>query len=238
MKTNNMNNTETMADPTSVQIAELNRKVDTLLEYVNQQRLKSQAMEDLISDASIIGKDVYDSTVRSLDDHEVVLEPDELRELGIRLAQNVGNFNSLLDTLGSVMDLLRDAAPIANEVIIDATRKLHELEVKGYFELLSEFGKIVDNIVTHYGVEDARMLADNVVAILDTVKNLTQPDMLRSVNNAVRIFATLEMDDVPSYSMFKVIRELNKPEMKKAFGFFVTFMKNLSRESNNKQSIN
>ncbi|MCK4993354.1 MAG: hypothetical protein KAS29_22810, partial [Bacteroidales bacterium] len=154
-----------MADNTTQQIAELNQKVDTILEYVNQQRLKSQAIDDLIGDASIIGKDVYDSTVKALDDHEVILDPDELRELGIRVAQNVGNFNVMLDTLGSAMDLMRDVGPIANEVIIDGTKKLHEFEQKGYFEFLKEFGHIIDNIVTYYGVEDMRMLADNVVAI-------------------------------------------------------------------------
>lgn len=222
-----------MADNTSKQIAELNQKVDTILEYVNQQRLKSQSIDDLIDDASIIGKDVYDSTVKALDDHEVILDPDELRELGIRVAQNVGNFNVLLDTLGSAMDLMRDVGPIANEVIIDTTKKLNEFEQKGYFEFLKEFGHIIDNIVTHYGVEDMRLLADNVVAILDTVKNLTQPDMLKSVDNAVKVFASLEMEDIPEYSIFKVMREMNKPEMKKALGFFITFMKNMSKNNIN-----
>ena len=122
-----------MADNTAKQIAELNQKVDTILEYVNQQRLKSQAMDDLVADVSIIGKDVYDSTVKALDENEVVLDPDQLRELGIRLAKNVGNFNAILDTMGSALDFMRDAGPIANEVIIDATKKLHEFEEKGYF---------------------------------------------------------------------------------------------------------
>ena len=126
---------------------------------------------------------------------------------------------------------MRDVGPIANEVIIDATKKLHEFEQKGYFEFLREFGHIIDNIVTYYGVEDMRMLADNVVAILDTVKNLTQPDMLKSVDNAVKVFANLEMENIPEYSIFKVMREMNKPEMKKALGFFITFMKNMSKNN-------
>jgi uncharacterized protein YjgD (DUF1641 family) len=222
-----------MAEETSKQIAELNQKVDTILEYINQQRLKSVAIDDLVADASIIGKDVYDSTVKALDDHEVVLDPDELRELGIRVAQNVGNFNSILDTLGSAMDLMKDVGPIANEVIIDTTKQLHEFEQKGYFDFLKEFGQVIDNIVTHYGVEDVRMLADNVVAMLDVVKNLTQPEMLKSIDNAVRIFASLEMDEIPEYSIFKVMREMNKPEMKKTLGFFMTFMKNLNKDINN-----
>jgi uncharacterized protein YjgD (DUF1641 family) len=220
-----------MAVQTEQQIAELNRKVDTILEYVNQQRLKAGALEDLVADASIIGKDVYDTTVKALDEHEVVLDPDQLRELGIRVAQNVGNFNLLLDTLGSAMDLMKDAGPIANEVIIDTTRKLHEFEQKGYFEFLKEFGKIIDNIVVHYSVEDVRSLADNVVTILETVRNLTQPEMMKSVNNAVKVFSSLEMENIQPYSLFSLMREMRKPEMKKALGFFVTFMKNLSSES-------
>ena len=222
-----------MADNTTVQIAELNQKVDMILDYVNQQRLKSQAIDDLVADASIIGKDVYDSTVTALDEREVVLDPDQLRELGIRLAQNVGNFNNMLSSFGSVMDLLKDLEPIANEVIIDATKQLHEFEQKGYFEFIKEFGRIIDNIVTHYGAEDARMLADNVVAMLDVVKNLTQPDMLKSIDNAVRVFASLEMDNVPEYSIIKVMREMNKPEMKKSIGFVMMFLKNMSKDPNN-----
>ena len=220
-----------MADTTTQQIAELNQKVDTILEYVNQQRLKSQALDDLVADASIIGKDVYDSTVQALDDREVRLEPDDLRELGIRFAQNVGNFNVMLDSLGSVMDLMKDLGPIGNEVIIDGTKKLHEFEQKGYFEFLKEFGAIIDNIVTHYEINDVRMLADNVVTILDTVKNLTQPEMLSSIDTAVKVFANMETENIPEYSIFKVMREINKPEMKKAWGFLFTFLKNMAKDN-------
>ena len=225
-----------MAENTTQQIAELNQKVDMILEYVNQQRLKSQAIDDLVADVSIIGKDAYDSTVKALDEREVVLDPDQLRELGIRVAQNIGNFNTLLDGMGSAMDLLKDAGPIANEVIIDGTRKLHEFEQKGYFEFIKEIGVIMDHIVTYYSVKDVRMLADNVVSILDIVKNLTQPQMLKSVDTWVKVFSSMETEDVPEYSIFRVIREINKPEMKKAWGFLYTFLKNISRSNDNNQS--
>lgn len=222
-----------MAENTAKQIEELNLKVDTILEYVNQQRLKSQAIDDLVADVSIIGKDAYDSTVKALDEHEVVLDPDQLKELAIRAAQNVGNFNTLLDTLGSAMDLMKDVGPIANEVIIDGTKMLHEFEQKGYFEFLKEFGAVLDKVVTHYGVNDVRMLADNVVTILDTVKNLTQPEMLKSIDTAVKVFSNMETENIPEYSIFKVMREINKPEMKKAWGFLFTFLKNMTKNEIN-----
>lgn len=223
-----------MNTDSNVNIVELNQKVDLILEYVTQQKLKSEVVDDLLADVSIIGKDIYDSTVKELDNQSIEIQPDELRELGIRLVRNVGNFNTILDLMESMTDLAKDVAPIANEVIIDGTRKLHEFEQKGYFDFLNELGHIIDNIITHFSTDDIRSLADNVVTIMETVKSLTQPEMLNSVNNAVKIFASMDIDQAPSYSIFKLMREMNQPEMKKALGFFVMFMKNLNSSNENK----
>jgi uncharacterized protein YjgD (DUF1641 family) len=86
----------------------------------------------------------------------------------------------------------------------------------------------MDNIVTHFSKEDVRALADNVVVMLETVKSLTQPDMLKAINNAVTIYKNLDMEEVEEYSMFKALRELRKPEMRRGIGFMITFLKRLS----------
>jgi uncharacterized protein YjgD (DUF1641 family) len=223
-----------MNDPNiQEQIDQMNQKVDLILQYVNQQRLKSESVEDLISDISIVGKDVYDTAVAELENQAVELDPAELKNLSIRLLKNVGTFNEMIGMLESVSDFMKDAGPIANEMIIDFTRKLHEFEEKGYFDFMAEIGTIIDNIITHFTKDDIRQLADNIVTILETVKSLTQPEMLNSINNAVRIYGSLEMDSVPEYSIWKLMREMNKPEMKKALGFAVSFMKNLSQSNDN-----
>ena len=219
---------------TQDQILEINDKLDTLIEYVNQQRLKSTMVEDLVSDMSIITKDIYDSTVAELDNQMVDIEPGELRVLLVKLAKNVNNIRQLLDTVESIFDLLKDAGPLINEMIIDASGKLNTLEQKGYFEFFSESGKIIDNIVTHYSKEDVRMLADNIVLVLDTLQNLTQPEMLRAMNNAVSIFEKVETKQIPEYSLWKVWRERNSPEIKKGLGFIMTFLKNMAEKQNNK----
>jgi uncharacterized protein YjgD (DUF1641 family) len=41
----------------------------------------------------------------------------------------------------------------------------------------------------------------------------------------------MDIEEAPSYSIFKLMRELNQPEMKKALGFFVMFMKNLTSQN-------
>jgi len=218
-----------------IQINTLNDKVDLILEYVNQQRLKSQSVDDLIADASIIGKDMYDSAVMELENRSIELDPEDVKMIVLKILRNVRNINGVLDTFESTTDFLKDASPIVNEMIIDLIRKLNEFDQKGYFEFLAEAGAIVDNVVTHFTRDDIRLLADNVVPMLETVKSLTQPEMLKSVNNAVKIFSRLEMEAVPEYSVWKLIREMNKPEMKRAIGFMVSFMKNMSQPENENQ---
>jgi len=214
------------------QINELNQKVDLILEHVNQQRLKSEAIEDLINDVSIVGKDIYDSTVSELDNRAIEIDPEELTLLGIKFLKNLKNFNNVLTMFESAADFVQDAGPIANEMIIDFTKKLNEVEEKGYFEFFKEATKIIDNIVTSFSTDDVQLLADNIVTILNTVKGITQPDMLNSVNNALKVYSSMEMEKVPEYSIWKLMRELNKPEMKRALGFAVTFMKNISNQNN------
>ncbi len=218
-----------------IQINTLNDKVDLILEYVNQQRLKSQSVDDLISDVSIVGKDMYDSAVMELDNRSIEVDPEDIKMVALKVMRNVRNINGVLDTFESTADFLKDASPIMNEMIIDLIKKLNEFDQKGYFEFFAEAGNIIDNIVTHFSKEDVQLLADNVVPMLETVKSLTQPEMLKSVNNAVKIFSRLEMEAVPEYSVWKLIREMNKPEMKRAIGFMVSFMQNMSKPENDNQ---
>jgi uncharacterized protein YjgD (DUF1641 family) len=211
------------------QINDINRKLDLLLDYMHEQKLKSSAVDDLVSDLSIIGKDVYDTAVVELETRQVQMDPDEIKLLMIKLVKNVPTFIQMIDMLESMMDLAKDATPMVNEMIIDFTKKLHEFEQKGYFEFAREAGKVVDKVVTHYSPQDINDLSDNVVTILDTVKNLTQPDMLKAINNALRVFNSMEMDKLPEYSIWRVMKEMNSPEMKKGMAFMVTFLKNLSK---------
>mgnify|MGYP001596326808 FL=1 len=194
-----------------IQITELNQKVDLLLEYVNEQRLKTNQLEDLVSDLSIVGKDVYDTAVEELNNRMVKIDPDQVKNIGLRLLSNIDNIGKALELFESLSDLAKDVMPIVNEVIIDTTKKMNMLDEKGYFYFIKELGLIFDNIITHFSREEVHHLAENVVTILETVKTLTQPEMMNAVNNAVKVFGTLNTTDFPEYSVCKLMLEINHP---------------------------
>jgi uncharacterized protein YjgD (DUF1641 family) len=212
------------------QINDINRKLDILLDYMHEQKLKTTVVDDLISDVSIIGKDIYDTTVTDLETRQIQLDPEEIKLLLIKLVKNVPTFVQMIDMLESMTDLIKDATPMVNELIIDFTKRLHEFEEKGYFEFARETGRLIDKIVTNYSPEDIRNLSDNVVQVLDVVRNLSHPAMLKSANHALKVFNRMDAEKVPDYSLWKLMREMNTPEMRRGMTFMVTFMKNLTKE--------
>jgi len=212
------------------QIDALDKKLDLILGYVNKQRLNANVVEDLVSDLRIIGKDAYDTTVEELDKRQVKINQAEITDVAVSFLRNIGNIKKVLNLLEMGMDLSKELNPIANEVIIDITKTLGELEEKGYFEFFKEFIPIMDNIVKGFTPSDLRELANSIVSILTTVKEMTQPEVLATMQNAIKAFNSMETESVPSYSVWRVMREMNSPEMKKALGYGITFMKNVSKD--------
>lgn len=212
------------------QIDDINKKLDIILEEVFAQKQNRDSMNDLMDDLSIVGKDAFKNTVIELDKAGVELDSEALKGTAIRLIRNIDNLNEFLDTLESLNDFMSDVSPIIRQVGLDAIQKMNELDQKGYIEFFGELSRIVENIVSYYSVEDVKELADNIVTILETVKGITQPDMLKALDNGINVYKSLDTKDLPEYTIWKAMKEMRTPEMRKGIGFMITFLKNLSKE--------
>jgi uncharacterized protein YjgD (DUF1641 family) len=218
------------------QINDINQKLDLVLEHVNKQRLKSEMVDDLVADASIITKDAWDTTVNELDDQGIELDVDDIKQLFFKFLKNIKSFTQAIELFESTNDFMKDAGPIVNEIGVDAIHKLHEFEQKGYFEFFSEMGKVMDKVVTHYSPEDVRKLGENIIPLMDTVSNMTRPEMLKTMNNALNAYQEMENEEIEDYSLWKAFRTLNSKEMRKNIGFAMTFMKKMAQNSNNQKT--
>lgn len=223
-----MKNIVQSQDPIQKQIDEINKKLDLILEETYAQKQNRESMLDLVDDLSIVGKDVFQNTVSQLDKAGVEINGETIASVGIKALHNLENINNLLETLESINDFIKDVTPILHQAGLDGIHKVNAFYEKGYFDFFNELTKVVDNIVTHFSTDDVRELADKIVPILEVVKEITQPDMLNAVNNAVIVYKHLETSDIPEYSIWKMMREMNSPQMRKGMGFMMTFLKNLS----------
>lgn len=76
-------------------------------------------------------------------------------------------------------ELFDEFTPILREALGVGGGRLAELESRGYFAFGKAMLEVLDHIVTGYSPEDVKELAGAVVSILDAVRAMTQPQMLK-----------------------------------------------------------
>lgn len=184
------------------QINELNNKVDTLLEYIIAQNKKNQAIDDFIDDAYKVGIDLFKTSAVELDNNGVEVDMDEVKILIFKLLKNIQTFNTLINMLESMVDLVKDATPIAREMIIDLTYQLDKLEKNGTIESLK-------TITT----------------------NLTNPDLLQSLAKISSAITSVKPDEkLDNISMFKLMKLLNNREVKSSLNYLIRILQEINKK--------
>ncbi len=220
------------------QIDSLNSKLDIILEEIELQRQHRREMDDLKDDVMRVGKDLYQTAIVELEEVHDYLNTGDILHLSKKLLRNVNTISGVVDQLESVKDFLQDAAPLTRESIIDIMNKLDEFDRKGYFEFVRELSKALDNVVTSFTVEDVKNLGENIVTILNTIKNLTQPEMLHTIDNALNVYKNLDIEVSDKVSTFSLLKELNSAETKRGLAFAIRFLKKLSSQTIDNKLIN
>ena len=170
------------------QLTQIQDSLAAIQEELRIIRRTRDELEDLKEDLSLVAKDVLKNLLVEMEEISPYLNNAEVADFLKRVVRNTGGFNRLLMQLESIEDFITDATPVGKTVFNDSVAMLHKFEQKGYFEYVSEMGGILYNVTKNFSPEDVRLLSDNIVSILMTIKNLTQPDMLKAVNNAAAIF--------------------------------------------------
>ena len=173
-----------MTDTATVdRTAELEAKIDALTIQVQfladeavEQRRRRIAIEELQADLTPIATAAVGNAAVALDRADI--DAGDLVNLAVRVAENADLLEKAIAQLESINDLVVDVMPIVKQGIELAIEKAAQLEEAGYFEFAEAGIGVIDRIVTGYSKEDVEALADNVVQMLDIVKDLTQPDML------------------------------------------------------------
>ncbi len=205
----------------------IDRKLDIILEEIELQRRHRREMEDLKDDLMRVGKDLYASAVVELEEVHDHMEAGDAVHLLKKLLRNVNNINLTLERLESAQDFIQDFTPVSRELFFDTMNRLDELDRKGYFAFLAELVKVGDTVVTSFSPEDVRRLGENIVTILQTVKSLSQEDVLRTVNNGLSVYRQLSIDVPEKVSTWQLLRELNTPEMRRGLAYLIRFQKSL-----------
>jgi len=213
------------------QINNLDKKLDIILEEIELQRQHRHEMEDLKDDLMRIGNDLYQTAIVELEGMHDSVNSADILFLVKKLFRNVNNITKSFELLENFKGFLEDFSPVSREIFLDWLKNLDEFDKKGYFEFTKELKTVMDNIVTSFTTEDVKALGDNIVTILNTIRSLTQPNMLKAINNAVSVYEKLDIEVADEISLFTVIKRLNKPEVRRGMAFGLKFLENLANQN-------
>jgi uncharacterized protein YjgD (DUF1641 family) len=202
-------------------MVELNHKIDELSAQVAYLAEQAQAAErqradraELIRDLTPIANEAFRLSVEQLEEIQEYVELDDFLRLVKRVARNGRNFEKMLNQLESMMDLAETVGPLANEAFGKAVHQLTEMERKGYFTFAQGGMQIMDNVVTSFTEEDVNRFGDNVVLILNTVKDMTQPEIMNFVRNTLLV-AEQEIEKPVDISYTGLMRQMRDPEVRR-----------------------
>lgn len=193
---------------------EINSKLDLVLQYVDQQRLKTEELEDLVKDVQIVGYDIFNTAVDEFEHNNIELNPEEIKMLVFRLMKNVGNLNHLMGIFESMNDLVKDLGPIVTDFGLNAIETIADYEKKGYFEMFSN-------------------LADNMDSILKVAVNFSKPEVIKTLEIISTVATEVKLDPkMDNKSLFGLFKELKTPEVRQTLGYTLRMVKELNKELN------
>ena len=119
---------------------------------------------------------------------------------------------------------------MANGIIHLTSDRLQEFEEDGTLDFVREGVKVFQRVSSSFTPEDVRLLGENIVHILMTVRGLTQPELLNLADRASEALGAKAADAKP-VGTFGLLRAMRDPEVQRGTGVLLDLLRSLGRDA-------
>jgi uncharacterized protein YjgD (DUF1641 family) len=204
-------------------IAELDRKLDFIVDELSHLKRVRNSAEDLVADLTLVSKDVMGEAVEALG--SAALRPRDIMHLAKTALMNARLIEAALQQLQSASDFIQDAQPIFRDLFGKAVAGSQVLEQKGYFNAATASLRVADALVSSHSADDWRQVEAGVPQLVGFLRELTRPEVLEALEAIIhgfgRVQATMDVDK----SFFTIARDLRSPEARRGMAILVEFLK-------------
>jgi len=224
-------------------LQELNQKIDLLttqVAYLSEQaqlaERQRQERSELVRDVTPLANQAFNLAIEQLEEIQEYIDLGDLLRLFKRLLRNGRNLEKMLDQLESLADLIETVSPLADDAFGKVVDLMAGLEARGYFAFTHSGMKLVDNIVTSFSAEDVNRLGDNIVLILNTVKDMTQPEIISFVRNTLLV-AEKEIEKPVDVSYLGLVRQMRDPAVRRGLALTLRVMQVIGTQAASETKI-
>jgi len=214
-------------DALEAKIDRLADQVALLTEYAQDDQMRRRQWEELRSELTPVAQEAFATLSRELDDVRDFVEPRDVLRVSKRLARNLPAIERGLDQLESLQDLLADVGPLSGEITLNLMRLLDEFEQKGYFSFARGGVGVLDRVITSFSEDDIAQLGDNIVLILNTVKEMTQPEVMRLLQRTATHVRTSAPTEV---GLLGLMRRMRDPKVRRGLGRMFEILESMGED--------
>jgi len=195
------------------ELAYLHQKIDFISQQMEIQAKRAEALNELKDDLIPMANHMIKLSIDELAEIGTEFRVEDLLFLLKRVLRDTHLLLETLDRLEAIMGLADEMQLLGRGVFNQTVETLDQMEQQGYFDFARGGMYIMERIVKEFNEEDVRALGDNIVTILTTVRNMTQPEVLALANNAVGAIREVPTDTKP-LSTLALLKELNDPKVR------------------------
>jgi uncharacterized protein YjgD (DUF1641 family) len=157
--------------------------------------------------------------------------PDRLARIEDRLDALLAHAERRDAELEPLRDLAAEVGVLSGPAMQSVTAHVAAWDERGYLGFARSGARVVDRIVTSFDEDDVEALGDNVVLMLETLRDLTQPEILQLLRQTAGSVGHLdEPADGPPPSTFGLLKELRDPEVRRGLARMLELLRTIGTD--------
>lgn len=232
----------TMVEVSTERLEALDAKIDRLTEQLAiltadaavRQRQR-EGLADLTGDLSRVSEGAMIMATRELESLSETVDLADTVRLLRRLLEVAPTLDRLLIGLTTIAELLDDAVPLGGEAMTVLTDRLAAADDKGYFRFAGAAAGVADRVVTNFDEHDIELLGDNVVSMLEALRQVTQPEMLAFLTKALDAVQAeqraVEVETSAPPSLWALARQIVDPDVRRGMSRALQTLRAVSVET-------
>jgi uncharacterized protein YjgD (DUF1641 family) len=186
---------------------------------------------ELVETLIPVSRGAMDVATRELAALEPDVTIDDATRFARTAARSMPQMEGMLAQLGSISELGHEVSSISGAGLAKLTDVLQAAEDKGYFMFAREGAAIADRVVTTYTEDDVRALGDNVVTIINAVKELTQPEVMALLNRTALTIQEVEEAEIEPPSMLALVKSMRDPQTRRGLARVLSMLHTVGEQA-------
>jgi uncharacterized protein YjgD (DUF1641 family) len=204
-------------------MAEIDRKLDFIVEEIANLKALRNSAEDLAADLSLVGKSAMRDAVEAFGTAD--LGPREIVGFLKTVLANASLLGTTVEQLQSAADFIQDAQPILRDLMRKAIAGAEALRQNGYYDAAAAGLRVGRAMVRSHSTKDWEQVQASVPQLIGFIRELTKPEVLQALEAIIHGFGQVQATMNVDKSVLTIVRDLNSTEARRGIAILVEFLK-------------